>query len=131
MSGKYSRDKGARGEREAAKILSNITGYDVERSARNGVHDAYDLTGLPGFQIEVKFYGDFTESLADVWWSRIYDTAVRKSNDREALIPLLMYRRNHGPWRIRTLYPDEMDQGSWVEMTPSTFGAFYNIGKWS
>lgn len=50
-----SRDKGARGERELAKYLRSL-GFNVERSARNGVKGASDCIwrDYPETIIEVK-----------------------------------------------------------------------------
>ncbi len=46
------RRKGANGEREAAAALTAI-GISAERTARNGVHDAPDVTAT-GLRVEVK-----------------------------------------------------------------------------
>ena len=60
--GGLSRSKGQRGEREVAALLSELTGHDVRRRVRNHAGDS-DLQGLPGWEIEVKFYAAVTPGL--------------------------------------------------------------------
>lgn len=53
--GKYSRDKGKRGEREVAAFLC-AHGYDAHRGQQyHGGKDSPDVVGLPGIHIEVKY----------------------------------------------------------------------------
>jgi len=53
--GKPSRDKGKRGEREAAGILSELFGVPVRRAQQySGNAGTADLVGLPGVHVEVK-----------------------------------------------------------------------------
>ena len=122
MSGKMSRDKGARGEREAAKVLAEATGFPVDRSARIGKVGAADLVGLPGFCIEVKYlYGT---PVVNQWWKQ----AVRQADGET---PLLMYRlRGHRVWTVRIsarYFLPELPVESWVEMPVDTFGAIIRM----
>jgi hypothetical protein len=49
--------KGAFAEREVAALLSDLTGYPVERRLREGrIDDIGDLDGLPGCVAQVKWY---------------------------------------------------------------------------
>jgi len=55
--GRMQREKGARGELEAAEKLRQHLGIAAERSARNGVEGASDLdTSMHGWYWEVKRY---------------------------------------------------------------------------
>lgn len=87
-----ARNKGKEGEREAAKILTEIIGGGVviQRNlfaqARDG---GTDLTGLNVFAVEVKR----CQSLSvPTWWKQ---TCAQTADGR---IPLLMYRQNKKPW---------------------------------
>ena len=61
MSGRQSRDKGARGEREAARVLSEY-GIPSERAARNGKHAGDLVHPLELVHIEVKY-----QARCDLW----------------------------------------------------------------
>lgn len=98
MGGKSSRDKGANAEREV-KNLHNVwleqQGYGagvVKRNVFQSMEGGYDLLGLPFLAIEVKR----CETLAlGTWW----DQCVRQAGvDQE---PVLWYRQNRKPWRVR------------------------------
>jgi hypothetical protein len=55
--GRMQRNKGARGELEAAEMLRKHLGIAAERSARNGVEGASDLdTSMTFWKFEVKRY---------------------------------------------------------------------------
>ena len=63
--------KGAKAERELAKILADLTGWPVCRRLRTGAHvDHGDLDGIPDTTVEVKDYTDvlrgIREGLADL-----------------------------------------------------------------
>lgn len=92
MSGRKSRDKGARGELDFARLCQS-QGYDVTRTAqhcgKNG--GAPDVKGLPGVHVEVKR----TEAL------RIYDAieqAIRDADDGKPVV--VAFRKNNAPWLI-------------------------------
>jgi Holliday junction resolvase len=93
VSGRFSRDKGARGEREAAHALAEWLGIKVERAARNGV-STFDLysDSLSEFAVEVKYL--YETPAVEEWWRQ----AIEQSDGR---IPLLMYRFKHKAWRLR------------------------------
>lgn len=90
MSGKRSRNKGANGEREFARLVA-AHGFDCERTGRNG-RTAEDVThSIPGVHLEVKR----DERLS-------VDAMVRQAerDAAEGLEPVVGYRRNRQPWRI-------------------------------
>ena len=61
MSGKSSRDKGARGELQAAAALRAL-GIDAERAARNGISTQDLLHTLYGLHVEIKH-----QAKPDLW----------------------------------------------------------------
>jgi hypothetical protein len=118
------RQKGAEGEREIVKILTAIT-VDVMRSLnspeeevekalkmiqRNQNQSAVggnDLSNTFGLSIEVKRQ----EALSPgTWWAQCVAAAERNKE-----LPVLMYRQNRKPWRIRTFawLTVPTDSGGW------------------
>ena len=89
--GRASKEKGKRGEREAAELFRKH-GYDVRRSIEyNGREGAADLVGAPGLHIEVKR----VERLN-------VETAVKQMerDAEEGSIKTLFHRRNGGEWLV-------------------------------
>lgn len=83
--GKYSREKGKRGEREVAAIL-RAHGYDAHRGQQyHGGKDSPDVVGLPGCHIEVKFTQAF----------HLWDALAQSASDCEGSgeIPLVVHRK--------------------------------------
>ncbi len=91
--GKMSRAKGARGERELAKILREHGYENAKRgqqfSGLNGDADVVDA--LSGIHIECKR----VEALN-------IDTALEQAvrDAREGEIPAVFHRRNNKPWKV-------------------------------
>lgn len=86
-----SRQKGKRGELEAAKVLKDY-GYDARRGQQySGVSGDADVVGLPGVHLEIKR----VEKLNIV---EAMKQAVRDARDGE--IPVVMHRRNREEWLI-------------------------------
>ncbi len=90
--GMLSRQKGKRGEREIANLISDITGWDVQRRVRQYDGDS-DLLGVPGWSVEVKRYAQASPSSIRGWWEQ----AVLECEQGEK--PVLFYRVNRGDWR--------------------------------
>lgn len=91
MTGKGSRDKGARGERELAGLLKDLTGYDVQRGY---VHAGEpDITGLTGIHVECKRAEKL--QLRD-WMSQ----AVRDSKKFKDGLPAVFHRKSHENWMV-------------------------------
>ncbi len=89
---RFQRDKGARGERELARILSDKLGEEVVRNLMQTREGGHDLNGVP-FALEVKRQ----ETLAiDTWWEQ----ATRQA-EQAGLPPALAYRPSRRPWRFR------------------------------
>ncbi|MBK5571795.1 hypothetical protein [Ensifer sp. SSB1] len=87
--GKSNRAKGQDGERKIARILCDLLGLDIRRRVRNHADDS-DLTGMPGWSIEVKHC---QRPLIRTWWEQTVEQA--KDGD----IPVLFYRLPHKDWR--------------------------------
>lgn len=114
MSGRRSRNKGARGEREAIALLQPVidrvcerTGeirFELKRDYRQRFEGKrYDLIGLPWFAFEIKR----VENLSGMggWWRQVMDAAD------DGQIPVLMYRQNHRKWKVRTRLPIRVVKG--------------------
>jgi hypothetical protein len=90
--GKMQRRKGQVGEREAAALISEHTGWEVTRRVRNAAGDS-DLLGVPGWSVEIKRYANASASQIASWWDQCVGQA-------DGEIPVLFYRLNHGQWRV-------------------------------
>ena len=88
---KSQRDRGKRGEREVAGILRQH-GYDAFRTQQYcGKNGNADVSGLPGFHIEVKR----TERL------RLYDAMQQSQRDAPPdEIPIVVSRADRKPWLV-------------------------------
>ena len=94
MSGKRSRDKGARGEREVRDLLRKY-GYEAERGCqRAGGPDSPDVKALDfPFHIEVKR----TEKI-NVYDA--FDQAKRDAGGPGEPPPIVFHKRNRREWLV-------------------------------
>ena len=92
-----SRAKGARGERELARILRGY-GYDCRRGQQYcGANGDADVLGLPGIHIECKR----VERL------NIDEAMLQAIRDRrEGEFPAVFHRKNNGKWMVTMLLDD-------------------------
>lgn len=88
--GSKSRNKGKRGEREAAAAISRHLGVPARRGVQyHGGEDSPDLvTGLAGVHFEVKR----TETLS------LYDAMGQAIDDAGDKVPVVLHRRNNRVW---------------------------------
>lgn len=96
-----SRQKGARGEREAANLLKKY-GYETRRGQQfSGANGDADVVGLPHVHLEIKR----VEKLN-------IDDALQQSirEARENEVPVVMHRKNRTDWKITLQFTD------WIEM---------------
>lgn len=95
-----SRDKGKRGELEAAHVLKKH-GYDARRGQQfAGINGDADVVGLPDIHLEVKR----VEKL------NIDDALEQSIRDaKETEIPVVMHRKNRTKWKITMLFEDWME----------------------
>ena len=86
-----SRSKGAKGERELARVLRQY-GYDCRRGQQySGANGDADVVGLPGVHIECKRVERL--NIHDAM-----DQAKRDSRDGE--IPAVFHRKNNCEWLV-------------------------------
>jgi Holliday junction resolvase len=85
-----SRDKGARGEREFANLLSAELGTVVRRKLGQA-RDSGDDIQVEHFRIEVKH----CERLAIPAWCAQVEAACEYANE----VPVVAFRRSGEPWR--------------------------------
>lgn len=88
--GKPSRDKGKRGEREAAHELEKVLGVVARRGQQfaGGVDSPDVVHSIPGVHIEVKR----TEKLC---LTAALEQAVADAGDQ---VPTILHRKNKQPW---------------------------------
>ena len=92
-----SRAKGARGERELARILRGY-GYDCRRGQQYcGANGDADVVGLPGIHIECKRGQRLNIDEAML-------QAIR--DRREGEFPAVFHRKNNGKWMVTMLLDD-------------------------
>lgn len=109
--GANPRTKGQGGEREIADMLNGIIYHTmkelnfpedeclkgirtVQRNQNQSAVGGNDLTNCFGMSIEIKRQ----EALSvNTWWAQCLAAAERNNE-----MPVLMYRQNHKPWRVRT-----------------------------
>lgn len=89
MSGKFSRDKGSRFERDLAKILT-AGGFPASRNARNGLSTDDIAHQIPGLHIEAKHC---EKIMIPKWWEQ----AVK---DAEGRRPAIVFKQNHKSPRV-------------------------------
>ena len=87
-----SRNKGAAGEREVAKIIDDLLGIKVQRNLDQWRQGGYDLEGLGGWAIEVK---RAKKPLLESWWAQTEEQA--KLANRK---PVLWYRLDNQKWNV-------------------------------
>jgi hypothetical protein len=86
-----SRQKGQRGEREICHLLADKLGGEYKRNLSQTQDGGYDVLGLEGFAVEVKFQ----ETLSiERWWKQ---TVEQAGKDR---VPVLFFRKSRTPWRV-------------------------------
>lgn len=98
-----SRSKGQRGEREVRDILQKLMDEvakekkmlwapEIKRNLMQSMEGGFDLVGIPGLAVEVKF----CETLQiGKWWQQ----TVRQA-DKENARPVLFFRQKNRPWRV-------------------------------
>lgn len=95
-----SRDKGARGEREAAQWWALATGATCRRGQQfSGSPDSPDVvTSQAGIHLEVK----------RVERGNPYDWVDQAVRDAETKCPVVLHRRNNRPWLVVVRLSDVM-----------------------
>ena len=98
--GRASRNKGKRGEREAAKLLhgwlsdAGIIDANIQRNLAQSRSGGFDLEGLPRWlAVEVKRAENLRQG---EWWRQTKAQAKHAGR-----LPVLMYRQSRRSWRFR------------------------------
>ena len=99
MSGGRSRNKGKRGEREAAKELNRIFGLEARRAQQYcGEAGDADLIGIEGVHVEVKRVERFC----------LHPSLEQADDDRKpGEVPLVLTRQNGKSW-VACCYLDDL-----------------------
>lgn len=100
--GRASRNKGAQGERELAKILSDELGIESIKRGYVFCHES-DVIGLKGIHIECKRVEKLNIETA-------MEQARAESEKRKDGKPTLFHRRNRKGWLVT------MDLADWCEL---------------
>jgi hypothetical protein len=114
--------KGKAGEREAAQLLTTITGRPVTRRVRNHAGDS-DLVGLEPWTVEIKRHRSASRATVDGWWEQ----AVRQTPKGHR--PLLLYRVDRGGWRA--VWSPVAEPHHQVEADPLTWWAVSGRRTWT
>lgn len=85
------RNKGKSGEREAAALIRDLTGWDVRRRVRQHDGDS-DLEGVPGWSVEIKRHKAAPRGQIARWWAQTVAQAG-------GLLPCLIFRADRDEWR--------------------------------
>lgn len=86
-----SREKGKRGELQAAKVLKEY-GYETRRGQQfSGANGDADVVGLPGIHLEIK-------RVEKLNISKAMQQSIRDAMDGE--MPVVMHRRNRETWLV-------------------------------
>lgn len=90
--GSSQRQKGKRGERDAANALNRLFGIGAVRAAQTrGTKDSPDiLCNIKDLYIEVKFRERIN----------IYDTIEKADKEADDKIPIVLYRKNRKDWLV-------------------------------
>ena len=106
-----ARDKGKRGEREVIDWLQPIVNeiyrsYGIEPALlqRNTIQSdrgGTDIAGLEWLAAEVKNVEADNPAILKDWWTQCSEQASQWSKPGRPMIPVLFYKRNRRPFRIR------------------------------
>lgn len=109
-----SRDKGARGERDAAKAWGEATGAACRRGQQfSGSPDSPDVvTSQPDIHLEVK----------RVERGNPYDWMDQAVRDAGAKCPVVLHRRNNRPWLVLVRLHDVMRLASAIAQEAAKVG---------
>ena len=99
--GKFSRDKGKRGEREVVNLLQPVVnkvylsvGLEpvvLERNLMQSHRGGHDIVGLDWLALEVKYQENIQ---VNQWWKQ---TVEQAGQDK---VPVLLYRKSRVAWKV-------------------------------
>lgn len=90
--GRSQRERGKRGEREAAKAVQDALGIQARRGVQyKGGEDSPDIaTSVPGVHWEVKF----------VEREQVRAWMAQAEQDARGQVPVLLHRKSRAPWLV-------------------------------
>ena len=96
VNGKFSRDKGAQGEREFISLVDKLTGgaVQLQRNLTQCRDGGDDCVGHDNLSIEVKRRANAADSDVAKWWQQ----AVGNCTDGKQ--PVLAWRRDYQNWNV-------------------------------
>jgi len=100
--GRSSRNKGANGERELARILSETFGLSDVKRGLVFCHES-DLIGIKGIHVECK-------RVEKLNIDKAMEQAIAESEKRKDGVPTVFHRRNRKPWLVTMKLED------WIEL---------------
>lgn len=110
-----ARSKGQRGEREIIDLLqphiNEVSRYNnmepplLQRNTLQSHQGGYDIVGLSGYAIEVKRVETEQPGQVEKWWEQ----TTRQAKEGE--VPVLFYRMNKKPWKVRLKVRLPLDAG--------------------
>lgn len=108
-----SRSKGQRGERAVIDWLQPIVSsvclqfaypeLTLQRNTLQSDQGGSDITGLPGFAIEVKNTAKNNDGDLERFFAQALEQATRFGTPENPLVPVLVYKRPHLPLRVRII----------------------------
>lgn len=101
---KNSREKGKRGEREVAKMLTE-RGYKCRRGQQYNGIEGDDVVGLDYMHIEVKRVQNLN----------LYEAYLQAKRDSKETMPVVFHRKNNQKWLI------SMDFETFMELYDSYY----------
>lgn len=124
---RMQREKGARGEREVAGILNDLTGWTWSRTRTPGVDaDVGDLwcAAVPWLVVEVKNWADTTAAVRE-GRRQLLDACLRRddSGDLYVAVGALFVRYSGGRWEVVMEDPDI----AWIGGDPDDYVLWANV----
>ncbi len=102
--GKFSRDKGARGEREFIRVVERLTEGQIvlSRNLSQSRDGGDDCLGHDNCSIEIKRRKQVTDADITNWWAQAVHQAAAIHKQ-----PVLAYRRDFQCWRV-LIHPNHL-----------------------
>lgn len=92
-----SKQKGKEGEREAAKVLTDLLGIRFRRGCQySGTPESPDVIGHSDIHFEIK-------RVEKLNIEKAVDQAIRDAGDK---VPIVMHRKNRAEWKLTFLAKD-------------------------
>ena len=136
-SGKFSKEKGKRGERLLAKWLQ-AHGYEAKRGQQQtGASGVADVVGLPGIHIECKNVEEL--NIPKAMEQAREDSYADSLKHDGYMIPTVWHKQGRKPWKVIIEAADflwmigriDSDNRALLTMSAEDFISLYEEGGWS